>query len=143
MPNNSFFSDIYPRIENMAKYFVFIDDDEDDQLILKTTINGSFKNHEFKGFLCFDRAFDFLKKNSLSSQIIVFLDLNMPKVDGVEAIHLLRQDVKFKNVPIYIYSTSNNPDDINRCLIAGANGFITKPSKISDIKEKLENILLK
>lgn len=143
MANNSFFSDIYPRINCMTKYFVFIDDDEDDQLILKTTINGFFKNYEFKGFLCFDKASDFLEEHSLNAQIILFLDLNMPKIDGVEAIRLFRQEYNYKNVPIYIYSTSSNPDDINRCLIAGANGFITKPSKISDIKEKLENILMK
>lgn len=121
---------------------VLIDDDEDDQLIFQTVLNMHFPNYELSAFSSFDNAKSFILKESENIHSI-FIDLNMPKYNGVDCLNFLRNQAEFQNKPIIIYSTSNNPDDINRCLKSGATAFMTKPSRVNDLVEELSKYLVK
>jgi len=68
---------------------------------------------------------------------IVFLDLNMPKTNGLTALKELRSKEASFDFPVVIYSTSNNPEDVNECLKAGATAFITKPSSIDKLVQEI------
>ncbi|MCC5923959.1 MAG: response regulator [Crocinitomicaceae bacterium] len=116
----------------MKKNILLLDDDEDDQLIFASTIESNFNAYEFVGFSQYTDALAFLEKY-IEETPVLFLDLNMPKTNGLEILKELRKNDKFEHLKILIYSTSNNPKDINDCLIAGANAFITKPSRINDL----------
>ena len=72
----------------------------------------------------------------------IFIDLNMPKLNGKEGLQLLRQDPNYQRTPLIIYSTSNNPEDVNECLKVGATAFITKPSRINVLVDELSNYLV-
>jgi CheY-like chemotaxis protein len=58
---------------------------------------------------------------------IILLDLNMPKKDGREALKELREDPRFKTLPVVVLTTSKSDLDISRTYDLGANSFITKP----------------
>ena len=125
----------------MKKNCILIDDDEDDQLIFRSVINKHFKNIEL---FCFNSAQEGMKsvsdfdKNNLRA---IFLDLNMPRVNGIECLKTLRKDSRLNRTPIVIYSTSNNPQDVNEALLNKADAFITKPSKITDLVEEIKPYL--
>ena len=57
----------------------------------------------------------------------VVLDLNMPRMNGTETLSKLKNDVRFKNVPVIIFSTSINTLEKEKCMLLGAHSFITKP----------------
>lgn len=117
-----------------------LDDDEDDQLIFASTIQSRFNGCDFFAFFNYSDTLEFLKNHS-SANLTLFLDLNMPKVNGIEVLRDLRSQNQFRELTIIIYSTSYNPKDINDCLIAGANAFITKQSRISDLVEEIKPYL--
>jgi CheY-like chemotaxis protein len=58
---------------------------------------------------------------------IILLDLNMPKMDGREALSEIKQDPQLCQIPVVVLTTSNAEDDIRRSYELGANSFITKP----------------
>ena len=125
---------------NKKKYCVLVDDDDDDQLIFRTTVNKSFPQFDFTGFFSGEQLNQFLTadEHNVSAVDIIFLDLNMPKVNGLEVLESLKKSPKTAEIPVVIYSTSNNPNDVNQCLMRGAEAFITKPSKIKDLEDTLK-----
>jgi CheY-like chemotaxis protein len=56
---------------------------------------------------------------------LVLLDINMPKMDGIKALELIRNDVSLFEV-LVMYSTSNDPGQVKLCYALGANGFRAK-----------------
>ncbi|WP_107037735.1 response regulator [Brumimicrobium mesophilum] len=128
---------------NHSKICVLIDDDEDDQLIFKTVMNMHFKDYQFKSFSNFENATAYILNNHEEIEAL-FIDLNMPKSNGIDCLNFLRKQSTYKDKPIIIYSTSNNPDDAKKCLIHGATAFMTKPSRVNELVEKLsEHLKLK
>ena len=73
---------------------------------------------------------------------IIFLDLNMPILSGFETLQQIREDVRFKDVPVIaIYSTSATTDGINNTFGLGANAYIIKPIAFSDLKKLLKKVI--
>ena len=64
---------------------------------------------------------------------LLFLDINMPVKNGLECLQLLRQDSKYDQLPIIIYSTSARKTDIDKAYQTGANYFLIKPSALDDL----------
>lgn len=72
---------------------------------------------------------------------IVFLDLNMPRKNGMECLREIRGSSILKELIVIIYSTSNNPSDVEDAFIAGANTYIIKPSDFQQLKKILSNVV--
>lgn len=68
----------------------------------------------------------------------LFLDLNMPRISGLECLKEIRSNEKLKDIFIAIYSTSDNQKDMEETFLNGANVYITKPSKYNTLKQVLE-----
>lgn len=126
-----------PMINQSPKYCVLIDDDEDDLFVFGDTIHKNFEQISFIGYQNVEGFFKVLDEIDCSKIAYIFLDLNMPKVNGMEALDRLKKCDAVKNIPVIIYSTSNNPTDVNMALKKGARAFISKPSKISDLVDEL------
>src|SRR6218665_1308244 len=103
------------------------DDDEDDKFLLKSAFEESGIDAPLSFVDNGQELMDFLHKAKRLPSIIL-LDLNMPKKDGREALKEIKENPKFRSIPILILTTSNSPEDIKNCYFLGANCFITKPS---------------
>lgn len=66
---------------------------------------------------------------------IIILDLNMPKIDGREALKKIKSDKKLCTIPIIIFTTSDAERDINMAYENGVNCYITKPDSFSELKD--------
>ncbi|CAM1342349.1 response regulator [Tenacibaculum amylolyticum] len=87
-----------------------------------------------------EEALDFLfKKENLPN--IILLDLNMPKVNGIEFLKVLKNDDVLKYIPTIVLTTSNNHKDILECYKIGIAGYMVKPLKYEDYKNKLIKLL--
>lgn len=71
---------------------------------------------------------------------LVFMDINMPYKDGVEALTEIRSNPKFKDLPLIIYSTTKNEDSINACYEKGANLFVIKPNDFDEMVQVVKKI---
>lgn len=79
------------------------------------------------------------KKENLPD--IILLDLNMPKMNGIEFLSVLKKDKVLKYIPIIILTTSNNKKDLLECYKIGISGYIIKPLKYSEYVDKIEKVL--
>ena len=70
----------------------------------------------------------------------VFLDLNMPHMDGKKCLEEIRKLPGCAELPVIIYSTSSYIDDIRETRRMGATGFITKPNNVNDLVQILTKI---
>jgi CheY-like chemotaxis protein len=72
---------------------------------------------------------------------LILLDLNMPKMNGIEFLRILKADERLKYIPAVIISTSNNKHDLKECYKIGIAGYIIKPLKYEDYTLKIEKML--
>jgi CheY-like chemotaxis protein len=71
-------------------------------------------------------ALDFLEK-SKTLPIIIFLDLKLPGLSGIELLKEIRQEPRFQAIPVVVMTGSTNPKDIEECKKLGATEYLTKP----------------
>ena len=114
------------------------EDDADDRFLLKT----AFVENGFTDTLHFvENGVEVLAYlDTLSSETIeakmprfILLDLNMPKKDGREVLKEIKQNVVLKKIPVIIFSTTNNEQEMRRCYELGANSYITKPNSFENL----------
>ena len=86
---------------------------------------------------------DGLKKLSSERFDLILTDINMPIMDGLKLVSLVRNDANYKDTPIIVITTEGAMEDRERALALGANDYITKPiqpNKILDVARALLNI---
>lgn len=72
---------------------------------------------------------------------ILFLDINMPRKNGLECLKEIRADKKYKEVSVAIYSTSSSENDMQETFLNGANVYIHKPNDFQKLKKVLEKAI--
>lgn len=87
-----------------------------------------------------EEALDILKNKAIIPDIIV-LDLNMPRLNGIEFLTILKNDEVLKYIPSIILSTSANHKDMMECYKIGIAGYILKPLKYEDYVDRIQNLL--
>jgi two-component system chemotaxis response regulator CheY len=83
---------------------------------------------------------DGLKKLSTEAFDLIFTDINMPVMDGLKLVSLVRSDPNHREIPIVIITTEGAQEDRERALALGANDYITKPiqpNRILDVTRSL------
>jgi CheY-like chemotaxis protein len=71
---------------------------------------------------------------------LIFLDLNMPRMDGFEFLNRVKTNDRFRNIPVVVISTSNRPSDIEKSMSLGAATYVNKPPTYDQLFHKLKNI---
>lgn len=71
----------------------------------------------------------------------IFVDLNMPRMGGIQFLTELKKSDRLRHIPVIMYSTSNQTSDKNSALEAGAHQFITKPARYNDLCDLLDSLL--
>lgn len=119
--------------------FLLVDDDPDDVFLFGEVLHNINPSIEFRTAANGQEALDMLK-SSASLPDLIFLDLNMPRMGGVECLAILKADAVLKDVPVIIYTTSSQSKDIEETIQKGAVCFITKPSNMKELTEILSAI---
>jgi len=83
-----------------------------------------------------------LRSLSLAVPDVIFLDVNMPGVDGLEVCRYLRRDPRTTSVPIIIVSATDDPAHREAAYRAGADFFIAKPAMLDDLENALKRVTL-
>ncbi|MGN7821668.1 response regulator [Chitinophaga sp. 22536] len=118
---------------------LLIDDDVDDRMIfgdvLKELVPDIIYNEAING----EDALARLEEGLVPD--LIFLDLNMPRVDGKQFLAELRQIEHLRHIPVIIYTTSSHESDKKETRALGASYFITKPNSLHELSQLLKGIL--
>ena len=122
-----------------AKRILLVDDDEDDQLYFRDAINEL--NHLLECDIANNGREALVQMEVPPPPDLIFLDLNMPVMNGYECLELLKKEDRYKHIPVVIFTTSKDPKDIDKVRKMGANLFFTKPTNFDTLCTKLNKIL--
>lgn len=84
---------------------------------------------------------DGLKKLNSEKFDLILTDINMPIMDGLKLVSMVRNDPNYKTVPIIIITTEGASEDRDRALALGANAYITKPIQTMQILDTVKRLL--
>jgi CheY-like chemotaxis protein len=71
---------------------------------------------------------------------LAILDIKMPGMNGLELLERIKQDENICDIPVIIMSSSDEPQDISRAYDAGANGYLVKPNRFTELRELVSSI---
>lgn len=115
---------------------LLIEDDTIEVMKLKRAIAKLEMDHQLIEAEDGEKALEILKSiDSLPD--IIFLDLNMPKINGIEFLKILKEDTVLRYLPTIILTTSNNRKDVLECYKHGVAGYIIKPLKYDEYINKI------
>lgn len=119
---------------------LLIEDDLIEVMKLKRTISSLKLNHTIIEANNGEVALEILNKKDALPDIIL-LDLNMPKINGIEFLSILKADDVLKYLPTIVLTTSNNYKDVLECYRIGIAGYVIKPLKYDDYVSKMGKLL--
>ena len=87
-----------------------------------------------------EAALNFVRQNLTDRFEYVLLDLNMPRLNGLDLLKIFKQDPILRRLPVIIFTTSSNNEDIQQCYASGANAYVLKPVDLADFDRTISCI---
>ena len=108
-----------------------VEDNEDDSYLLTRELARAQIDDQVTVFGNGEEALDFLLHAS-HPPLVVFLDLRLPGLSGIELLGRLRQEKRLKTVPVIIMTGSLEPEDVKACTRLGVTSYLPKPVSLND-----------
>ncbi len=126
------------------RHILLVEDNPDDEVLTLRAL----RKHNIASEITVARdgveALDFLfghdERDTTTMPSLVLLDLKLPKVDGLEVLRRIRSDERTRLLPVVIFTSSNEEQDILECHTLGANSYIRKPVDFNHLSEALRII---
>jgi CheY-like chemotaxis protein len=121
------------------------DDDGHADLIQDQLIESGINNQVIR-FTNGAEAWDFLTNLSMDDNkaggkaYLLLLDINMPKMSGIEVLKNIKSDSKLKTIPVVMLTTTDDPREIEECYKLGCNVYITKPVDFNKFTDRLKKL---
>jgi len=132
-------------VENKPLVIMMADDDEDDCLLAKKALDQSNLDAQLRFVNDGEELMDYLcmkdgSEKEFPKPDIILLDLNMPKMNGLEALKAIKSQTTLCHIPVIILTTSRADHDVCDSYSFGASSFITKPASFKGLVETMEII---
>lgn len=132
---------------NTKKEILIVEDSKPDFLQIERAITKSGITNPIEHISHGDNVLKYLEKINCSRgntdknfPLFIFMDLNLPDLDGLQILKKLKNHQHFQRIPVLILSSSSDESDINNCYLYGANSYIVKPFAGSDLIAIMEKI---
>ncbi|WP_111671028.1 response regulator [Algoriphagus litoralis] len=129
------------KTSNPPVKVILADDDQDDQILFQDAIESLNLSIELIPINHGKELIEYFDNPMNPIPDIIFLDLNMPYLSGLDCLPILRKMEALKTIPIAIYSTSSSKRDMEESLIRGANIYINKPHDFSKLKLIIKKVM--
>jgi CheY-like chemotaxis protein len=119
-----------------------VDDDPDDRMIFKMIFDEyKIKREliEMQDGIELMEYLDTCYRDQLPS--LIFLDRNMPRMDGLQVLQLLKANFVYRHIPVVVFSNSRASTDKSQAYRLGASFYITKPAHLIDLRKVIEDLL--
>jgi CheY-like chemotaxis protein len=121
------------------------EDDADDRLLVREAFDESRLLNELRFVEDGEELLEYLRRegryespDAAPRPGLILLDLNMPRMDGREALRAIKEDESLRRIPIVVMTTSKAEEDIFRSYESGASSYITKPVTFERLVELMK-----
>jgi CheY-like chemotaxis protein len=122
------------------RYVVYVDDDPDDRSLFIEAFH-SIQDYDLVTFVNGFELLLFLKQRKDDEMpSLIVLDINMPVMNGIESLTILKSNERYKHIPVVMFATSANPADIEYCKELDTE-ILIKPRKYGEIRSIFQNLL--
>jgi CheY-like chemotaxis protein len=128
-------------IGTRTKTIVLADDDADDCLLFEDALREVCRESQLTTASDGEKLMQFLHETVPPPPDVIFLDLNMPRKNGLECLEEIKRIPKLKNIPVIIFSTSAQPEAIHTTYQKGAHHYVCKPGNFGLLKKTIEAVL--
>jgi len=128
-------------MQNEPIHVLLADDDENDRLLFKEALEETKIKTVVKTVDDGIALMEYLGNPEVILPHVLFLDLNMPCRGGMDCLLDIKNEKRYKDIAIAIYSTSASEKDIEDAFVNGANIYIKKPSDFSNLKKVLSEVI--
>jgi CheY-like chemotaxis protein len=119
---------------------LLIEDDIIEVMKMNRTLRSFKIKHKYTEAQNAELALKILK-NKDNYPDIILLDLNMPKITGIDFLRIIKNNENLRHIPVIILTTSNNKKDLLECFKLGVSGYVLKPLKFENYVIKIKRIL--
>ncbi len=126
---------------------LMVDDDPDDFYLARQAFKRSGQERDFQLVSDGEELMDYLYRRGEFARLentplpcLILLDLNMPRKDGWEVLKEMKQTRNFRQIPIVVFTTSGEKDDILNSYELGASSYITKPAEFDVLVEVMKRL---
>jgi CheY-like chemotaxis protein len=119
---------------------LLIEDDPDDVELMQEALKNAKIDYSMKVLGEGNTVLPYLELCKNFPSVIV-LDLNIPKLHGREVLHLLKNSMRFQDIPVAVLTTASSQKEQEICISAGADIFITKPSTVEGFTKTVQQIV--
>lgn len=121
------------------KVVVHIEDREEDILLVRNVLRKELDRIEVISLSDSENVMEEIKSGEFLKRrpYLLLIDINMPKISGIELLEALESKKEYRRIPRVIWSSSTHPDDLKKAYDNYANSFIAKPLDYSNLKETL------
>lgn len=120
--------------------FLLVDDDPDDILLFKEVLTQVDASIALQTATNGKEALKVLRSCGDNMPQVIFMDINMPIMNGKESLREIKLDENLQKIPVIMYTTSSQSSDIEEAMMCGALCYITKPSSLNDLQSILKSI---
>lgn len=122
------------------KIILLVEDDQLDVISVERSLNKLDQNFEL--FTAYNgiEALEILKENPKNLPDIILLDLNMPKMNGIEFLKVLKSDERYKNINVFIMTTSGEETDRRTAEGLGISGYLIKPLNFTNNNKRTDSL---
>ena len=122
-------------------HVLIVDDDEDDRDLFCDAVSVIDPSIQCVMARNGEEALEGLKHHNFHKTDIIFLDLNMPRLNGMQCLESLKKDPLLEHIPVVIYTTSKQKEDKKAAMRSGAADFVTKPTSLKELCETIAGVL--
>ncbi|MBT3271220.1 response regulator [Candidatus Poribacteria bacterium] len=126
---------------------LYAEDDEEDQMLAKAAMKRARLHNTIRFVNDGEELLDYLRQVGQYADPataprpgIILLDLNMPRMDGREALSEIRSDPNLRQIPVVVLTTSKEEEDILQSYEIGANSYLTKPVTFDKLVELIQHV---
>src|SRR5688500_13870043 len=124
-----------------SQLIMIVDDDDEDVELFCEALKEIDHEVECISASNGEDALSKLTKEDLRLPDYIFLDLNMPRLNGKQCLKRLKTNPKLRDIPVIVYTTSKLRDDVEETRQLGAVHFLTKPNKLTDLRKAITHVL--
>ena len=124
------------------KPIMLVEDDHVDAMTLKRALKDLKVVNKLVHRINGEEALEYLQDKSNPRPCVIFLDLNMPKMNGIEFLQVVKADNDFRRIPVIVFTTSKNEWDRFETFNLSAAGYIVKPADYKSFVETIRTVEL-
>ena len=109
------------------KMLLLVEDDQVDALTVKRAVRETGMDHDIVHLLDGEEALAYLRGQGNPMPNLILLDLNMPRMNGLDFLKEVKQDPSLKRIPVIVLTTSSDAEDVRQSFLLNVAGYMTKP----------------